>query len=237
MEGRPLNQLEILSIAEKDEQYYRNWIGDDIQELAQRYLGVRRWIRYRNAITVLSRFGYFALTTLSNISTPGEEFCVARIASPTFMKHLLMILFNNELQVPSEIPKSYAKFVKDIHLITFFLFGDFYELAKRATNFTYVTSDTTSYQSKQMNFLYKIVGCMSIIQLVINISKDTRSSESKLERDSRIKSISHFSEIDSNTMCHLCSERRTEPTSTICGHIFCWNCIHQWLKERSECII
>ena len=228
-----------LTIAEKDEHYYNDWIGDGLQELAQRILGIRRWIRFRSAITVLSRFGYFAVTTLSNIPTPGEEFCEALPSNSDFMRHLLMVALNNELQLPSEIPKSYSNLVKNVHLITFFLFGDFYELAKRASNFFYTTTDTTSYQSKRMNVLYRIIGCVSLVQLIVNISKQSQNTQEPkvLEVDDRIKNISHASVVDPALICHLCSERKTEPTSTLCGHIFCWKCIHQWLKERSECPI
>lgn len=242
MEGRPLDHLELLSVAEKDEQYYSTWIGDEVQELAQRYLGIRRWLQFRNAITVLSRFGYFAMTTLSNNPTPGEEFCEASMPQDSKLwQRLLMVALNNELQLPAEIPRSYAKFVKDIHLVTFFLFGDFYELAKRATNFFYTTNDTTSYQLKRMNYLYKAIGVMSLVRLVADIAnqpieQDKLNAEHNTDR-TQVAPTTDRSPTDPSIVCHLCSGDRTQPTSTICGHIFCWNCIHLWLKERNECPI
>ena len=43
--------------------------------------------------------------------------------------------------------------------------------------------------------------------------------------------------VSSNKKCLLCLEPRTETTSTICGHLFCWTCIHESVGNRSECPI
>jgi peroxin-10 len=32
--------------------------------------------------------------------------------------------------------------------------------------------------------------------------------------------------------CTLCLEERTNSTSTECGHLFCWNCIVGWGREK-----
>lgn len=235
--GRPLNHLELLSVGEKDEQYHKVWLEDNIQELFQRTLGVRRWIRLRSAITVMSRFGYFAFTTLSGNPTLGEEYCQAQAPDKNLSKHLLMILLNNELQLPKEIPKAYVSLIKDVHLITFFLFGDFYEFSKRITNFFYLTQDTTTNQTRRMSQLYKLLGCVSLIQLLIKISQQAQS-EFEFKTKPEINKLEDPQPASDVAMiCNLCSGTRAEPTSTICGHIFCWNCIHNWLKSHAECPI
>ncbi|KAH9921442.1 peroxisome assembly protein per8 [Fomitopsis serialis] len=35
--------------------------------------------------------------------------------------------------------------------------------------------------------------------------------------------------------CTLCLEERTATTSTECGHLFCWDCIVGWGREKAEC--
>jgi peroxin-10 len=35
--------------------------------------------------------------------------------------------------------------------------------------------------------------------------------------------------------CTLCLEELKDPASTQCGHVFCWTCIGDWVREKPEC--
>lgn len=35
--------------------------------------------------------------------------------------------------------------------------------------------------------------------------------------------------------CTLCLEPMKDPSVTTCGHAFCWRCIQDWVRERTEC--
>ncbi|KOS19604.1 Peroxisome biogenesis factor 10 [Escovopsis weberi] len=35
--------------------------------------------------------------------------------------------------------------------------------------------------------------------------------------------------------CTLCLEDMRDPAATQCGHVFCWECIGDWVKEKPEC--
>ena len=35
--------------------------------------------------------------------------------------------------------------------------------------------------------------------------------------------------------CTLCLEESKDPSVTTCGHVFCWNCINEWIVEKPEC--
>lgn len=39
----------------------------------------------------------------------------------------------------------------------------------------------------------------------------------------------------SSRTCILCLNPMTDPSCAPCGHLFCWNCIINWCKERPEC--
>jgi peroxin-10 len=38
-----------------------------------------------------------------------------------------------------------------------------------------------------------------------------------------------------NRKCTLCLEGLKDPSVTQCGHIFCWECIGDWVREKPEC--
>jgi peroxin-10 len=35
--------------------------------------------------------------------------------------------------------------------------------------------------------------------------------------------------------CTLCLEELKDPSAVTCGHIFCWECIGDWVREKAEC--
>ena len=44
--------------------------------------------------------------------------------------------------------------------------------------------------------------------------------------------------MDFESKCNLCLGIRKESTSTICGHVFCLNCITEWNKNKvTHCFI
>ncbi|EGF82293.1 hypothetical protein BATDEDRAFT_86096 [Batrachochytrium dendrobatidis JAM81] len=32
--------------------------------------------------------------------------------------------------------------------------------------------------------------------------------------------------------CNICLDMASDPVVTLCGHLFCWSCLHQWLSSR-----
>lgn len=56
---------------------------------------------------------------------------------------------------------------------------------------------------------------------------------------------SHFHLVDEEVMawipsgqqrkCTLCLEPFKDPSVTTCGHVFCWSCVQDWVREKPEC--
>lgn len=45
----------------------------------------------------------------------------------------------------------------------------------------------------------------------------------------------HCSESEAALTCSLCLSPRWAPAITACGHVFCWDCLQEWLADKSEC--
>ncbi|KAJ2339223.1 hypothetical protein GGF43_006691, partial [Coemansia sp. RSA 2618] len=35
--------------------------------------------------------------------------------------------------------------------------------------------------------------------------------------------------------CNICFDTASEPVLTVCGHLFCWSCLVQWLERSATC--
>ncbi|XP_026124650.1 peroxisome biogenesis factor 10-like [Carassius auratus] len=40
-----------------------------------------------------------------------------------------------------------------------------------------------------------------------------------------------------SSCCILCLEERRNTSCTLCGHLFCWECITEWCNTKTECLL
>nr|CEL66184.1 TPA: Zinc finger (C3HC4 RING finger) protein, related [Neospora caninum Liverpool] len=66
-------------------------------------------------------------------------------------------------------------------------------------------------------------GCNSATTTTSSSSSSSASSRSRGDENTRFE-------------CNICFDEATDPVVTRCGHLFCWQCLHSWLRRgASEC--
>ncbi|XP_073837166.1 peroxisomal biogenesis factor 10 [Musca autumnalis] len=136
-------------------------------------------------------------------------------------------------------------YIKALHKSLFYLRSDKYQISKRVTGINYVLIRHWL-QPEFSLYGYKILGIVTFIQVSFSacLAAFDTWKEHKRKQYEVSKSLKRFIQKDSTTngngqenapQCILCLEPRLTPSLTPCGHLFCWNCLLDWLDERDEC--
>lgn len=88
---------------------------------------------------------------------------------------------------------------------------------------------------------YRFLGAITLLQafisLLIYIRKQFLSTKENTKTlYSRSKSTIGKPSTSSE-ICILCMDNRKDVSAIPCGHIFCWECILEWLTTKNECPI
>ncbi|XP_063703739.1 peroxisome biogenesis factor 10 [Culicoides brevitarsis] len=126
-------------------------------------------------------------------------------------------------------------FVQMLHRGFFYLYGNKYQLSKRITGINYVL--VRYWLKKDHSVLgYKLLGAITLLQAVITagfyVKKRFRTQKNEI-----LQQKNDFSGIksESGKTCVLCMDVRTNVSAIRCGHLFCYDCIVDWLKTKNEC--
>ncbi|KAI9296998.1 hypothetical protein K502DRAFT_323506 [Neoconidiobolus thromboides FSU 785] len=75
-------------------------------------------------------------------------------------------------------------------------------------------------------------------------STSTRISEPKLirrksstvtkETESKKQKIVEEPSTNSGFSCNICFDTASNPVLTLCGHLYCWSCLHLWLRSQPQ---
>ncbi|XP_074605286.1 peroxisome assembly protein 10-B-like [Brevipalpus obovatus] len=243
--------------SQKDEEYVET-LKQEWSFIFQKILGPRKWLAYRKYLELTAPFSYYLLTNLSGYQTLGEEYASlvqyqhnpdGRKTLPTIGRRFLMVILSCVSPFARDlISKKYLRDSEDwekdtfnfvcqkfeqIHRIIFYYKSTFLDFSKRFSGIRYLSYA----QSKEENGqFYRLMGFLSLIEFVLNII--ITHSVIKFEREkSKQQSNYQMEDIPSDERCCLCFGKRRETTSTACGHLFCWNCICQWIVVKNFCPI
>jgi peroxin-10 len=163
--------------------------------------------------------------------------------SMSFSRVLRMIMENISL-----------KTLLTVNVAIFYFNGYYYQLSKRFFGLRYSFAHKPD-PNRPKGSGYELLGLLIFFQLfasgltkfkeylyIDGSSDDTfNPSAEQLRKESRATQIDladssllpYISE--SSRRCTLCLEYMKGPTSTLCGHLFCWTCISEWCQEKPEC--
>lgn len=154
--------------------------------------------------------------------------------------------------------KYISELISRINRSIFFLNGRYPDIPKRLLSIQYLT---TTINRPLFNLAYNknnsstinLLASLSVIQLVFSFYHQYKIMAVQQKRYNLKKTFKKMQcqaanwniqttnmDMDSKyekRKCVLCAFEFNIPTLLLCGHVFCWNCIDDWLTLKDECPI
>ncbi|XP_011497870.1 PREDICTED: peroxisome biogenesis factor 10 [Ceratosolen solmsi marchali] len=259
---RNANQAEILRSYQRDNDLISD-MSERITDILHRYNLYRNFSRYTKS-DISAKLLYFIFTSGLGNQTLGEEYTgiiqanLSKYKIPSLMvrimsaildyfgeeilikifKKLQITVNKNDCNLKSETKLFLSMFINKlcivlptltmVHRGLFYIFGRYYSIGRRVTRIDYVKI-YGPLSDNNLNWILRILGFITITRCLFQL---WQSKKSKLEI------INKDTMFDNNSIseCQLCLEYVSVST-TPCGHLFCWDCLTEWLQTKSQCPI
>lgn len=214
---------------------------------------------FPHEVSLAAKLVYLCLTTLRGTRTLGEEyvdiihvhrsgtklpthfrraaFVVAYTVLPYAVLRLLRRLRSTLPHYSTwiELCLSWTEIAAGIHTALFYCNGQFYAFASRLAGLRYAGRDTSNTGN------YAVLGALMLAkyavqsaQHVLPEKRNTFFHRLPQRRGIDLLDSSQLAFIK-NRKCILCLHSMKDPCATLCGHLFCWTCVQEWLMDKSEC--
>lgn len=84
-------------------------------------------------------------------------------------------------------------------------------------------------------YLFPLLGSVILVKATLAFLHSVRASKS-IGKLAEVNHADESSEASYSGNCSVCMSSMQVPTATVCGHVFCWECILEWTRgEKPAC--
>lgn len=135
-------------------------------------------------------------------------------------------------------------YVNALHRSLFYINGGKYHISKRMTGINYVLIRHWLNADYSVNG-YKALGMLTLMQILLALGSNVQKVVRRWNETTTVQSakkVNRMAVRQSSTIsggggvkCALCLEERHHTSATLCGHLYCWECIMDWLDKKEDC--